>query len=760
MRHTAWMVASSLTLFHCSESRRAEPTRNDSTGGTTSVEATAEKRRVTLDDELDFDLLDNRYLLHLGRSGLVIPMATEGLRKYTQEYAQPWKAPVELDGETGRVLAKRAAMLTFPWFEAGGARSLVVRMHGMAAGQRLTVKVNGRVVMNANVEPKWQTLFAAIPERLVRVGENQLSIHVRKATSVSGARSYGLFDLIEVTTELPDEANFVRPPVSWVRPVSIADQTHQALTGYSQMRFLVEIPEEGWLSVMTGGSRGVTQEVSAVLVGSGETRQLMSVAGTGAWQQHLVNLQAMAGKLVVLSFSAKGEDVESAAWARPRIAMASAPSRAMPKVAKNVILLVVDALRSDRMPLYSGVYIRGAVRMPNVVAQAEAGSVVFLHNQAASPSSPPSHGSIQTGMIPRVHGVDGDNGTLRPGVEMISKQLAAAGVATGYFGNNPFGMGRLEKPGNWQVFYQPGKKGKSNDCTVLMDMMIAFAGDQATAGKRFFISSLPYETHTPYRYHEGITENYFPGPFVKPVGKSVDGHLLSALSSSTVSLDENQWRQLRGLYDGEAEYMDGCFGRLVAGLRANGTFSDTAIVWTSDHGEGMFEHGKMGHAFGHYRELGDVPFVILWPDVLSHQRTHRTVTSHLDIAPTIISMMGVVPSRKIQGRNVLPLVERNGPWLPRVVSLEYGRSYGLRSERWKMIVDYNGQQRFFDLLNDPWEQQDISAERPLAVRYLRDLAGFFLAHRSRWHSDSWGDLNNHMPGFGGVMAEGGGSPTK
>ena len=67
------------------------------------------------------------------------------------------------------------------------------------------------------------------------------------------------------------------------------------------------------------------------------------------------------------------------------------------------ILLVVDALRSDRLALYG----ETRVRTPNMTAAGK-NAVVYLHNQAASPSSPPSHGSIQTGMIPRVHGVAGD----------------------------------------------------------------------------------------------------------------------------------------------------------------------------------------------------------------------------------------------------------------------------------------------------------------------------------------------------------------
>jgi arylsulfatase A-like enzyme len=406
----------------------------------------------------------------------------------------------------------------------------------------------------------------------------------------------------------------------------------------------------------------------------------------------------------------------------------------------------VDALRSDHVPLYESIYGKErAVAMPHTLERAAAGSVTFLHNQAASPSSPPSHGSIQTGMIPRVHGVDGDKGKLRPGTPMISTQAVANGISAGYFGNNPFGMGRLEAPGKWTAFHQPGKEGKSNDCSTLVKMMLDFTREQSDAGKRFFISSLPYETHTPYRYHQGITEHYYDGPFAQPLGQSVNGDILGALSAGKMTLSKEQWRQLKGLYRGEAEYWDQCFGRLVAGLQEQGILNETALILTSDHGEGMYEHGKMGHAFGHYRELGDVPLVIMWPGLSTEQRSVEVVTSHRDIAPTLLDLLGVKPDAAIQGESLVPLTQ--GPWIPRVVSLEYGRSYSLRSRRYKIIVDYNGKQEAYDLQEDPWEKRDLLAEGPLFVGYLRDMMGFFLRYRQDWQYASWGTLNRHGAGL-------------
>jgi arylsulfatase A-like enzyme len=331
---------------------------------------------------------------------------------------------------------------------------------------------------------------------------------------------------------------------------------------------------------------------------------------------------------------------------------------------------------------------------------------------------------------------------------MISTALGDVGISTGYYGNNPFGMGRLEKPGNWTEFHQPNKEGKGIDCTVLIDEMLNFGREQHDAGKRFFISSLPYEPHTPYRYHEGISERYHGGSWGPPVGKSVDGYLLNDIVNGKKTLNDDQWAQLRALYNGEVEHMDQCFGQLVDGLKKSGLADETAVVLTSDHGEGMFEHGRMGHAFGHYSELANVPLVLFADGFVDEgPRKIQTVTNHIDIAPTVLDLMGAEPPDEIQGQSLLPMALRQGPWTPRVVSLEYGRSYALRSLRWKLIVDYGGQESLYDEQSDPTEQKDLIDDNDFALRYMRDLAGFFLEHRKQWHTSRWGTLGNHSAEF-------------
>jgi arylsulfatase A-like enzyme len=710
-----------------------------------------------LDPEPRIDLVHNRFLWHLSppghAAGLYIPVASEGLRKYTQEYRSPWGDVVTRDGQTGRVLSARAATLRFPWRdEAAGPARLRLRVHGMAQGQRLSINLNGQRVVNDAVDASWQDVAFPIAAGALRPGENELQIFLGKR---GPDNAYALLHSIAVEpagdqagepaaagTEATTDAAW--PPLSPAARVTAGGRALPALTGFQRMAIYLEIPETAWLVVHTAAPRGSARfRITARSVDGAPVDLLDHQASGEPWTEHTVRVDALAQRLVALDFAVTGPGAAGASWGAPRIALEAADSRPRPAPYDNAVLLVIDALRSDRLTLYG----ETRVATPLMTADGRSRGVVFLHNQAASPSSPPSHGSIQTGMIPRVHGVTGDSGKLEPGTPMISTQVADAGIAAGYYGNNPFGMARLEAPGRWTEFHHPGQEGKGTDCTVLMDEMLGFAEAQARAGKRFFLSSLPYEPHTPYLYHQGITDKYHPGPWGPPVGKSVDGGLLSSLSSGKVKLTDAQWSQLRGLYDGEVEHMDNCYGRLLEGLTARGLRERTLVVITSDHGEGMFEHGLMGHAFGHYAELANVPLVLIGDGLVENGLVVDTVTSHLDIAPTILDLMGVTPSERIQGQSLVPLLLRKGPWTPRVVPLEYGRSYALRARRWKYIVDYQQNESVFDLETDPTEQKDLVAENAMALRYLRDLAGFFLAHRQDWRMAAFGTLNNHGPGF-------------
>jgi arylsulfatase A-like enzyme len=308
-------------------------------------------------------------------------------------------------------------------------------------------------------------------------------------------------------------------------------------------------------------------------------------------------------------------------------------------------------------------------------------------------------------------------------------------------------MGRLKTASKWTAYHQPSQEGKGGGCPTLIKMMLGFADDQIKADKRFFLSSIAFEPHTAYIYHPGITEHYVKGEFDPAIGKSPDGVVLTAIVKGSISMTPARWQQLRGLYDGELEFMDGCFGSLLDGLKERGVADDTAIVLLADHGEGFFEHGSLGHAYGHWFEVTQVPLILWAPGLKATIIPAEVVASHVDVAPTILDLMGLPPEPRMQGESLLPIILRQGPWVPRVVPSEYGRSYSIRATTLRYIVDYGGKETLFDTVTDPLEKTDVKDKRPMAWRYVRDNAGFYLAHRARWQSVKWGTLNNHTAEF-------------
>jgi arylsulfatase A-like enzyme len=735
-----------------------------------------------LDQEPRVDLLHNQHRWHLHGPGapaaegsvtprraaagtvnhLVVPIAAEGLRKYSGEYKNPWGEVLEVEGHSGRVLGARQAVLRVP-VDRAFAPMFRLRVLGAASGQQVSVAINGQRAQAIDIEPGWQVVNVPASNARLDAGHSEIRLEVKRRGKAGGVATYALWHSIEIldaadgdaadAADAADAGDAAWPrltPAGVVRAGGTAAEARPALTGFARMRMLVEIPERAWLRLDTASPDGPAQFTVRITPIAGASQVLLDYHQghhqghqPDFWTRHHISLAELAGQLVELELATLGKGAAGAGWGEPRIVLESADI-APYQPARNIILFVVDTLRADRLSLYG----QTRVRTRHISDAAGQGSAVFLHNQAASPSSPPSHASIQTGTSPRVHGISGDQAALRDGTPMLSAILAGAGFATGYVGNNNFAMGRLRQPGRWDRFYEPVFNRQGVDCVPVIEAMLRFVDERGD--RRFFLSGLPLEPHVPYRYHQGITDLYFPGPYDPPIGKQPGSALISRITSGGLRMDDTRWKQIKALYDGEVHYVDECFGTLLRGLDTRGKLADTAIVLTSDHGEGMYEHGRMGHAYGHYGELANVPLVVLWPrghGLAGASRQLDLVTGHIDIAPTVLEIVGLTPDPHMQGRGLLSVIRRQGAPLPRVVAMEYGRSYALRAREWRYIVDYSGREELYHVAEDPTEQRDVKADRPLALRYMRELAGFYLAHRTRWRATSWGDLNDHGPGF-------------
>src|SRR5690606_18298503 len=117
--------------------------------------------------------------------------------------------------------------------------------------------------------------------------------------------------------------------------------------------------------------------------------------------------------------------------------------------------------------------------------------------------------------------------------------------------------------------------------------------------------------------------------------------------------------RLTALYDGSVTYHDRQFAKIERALAAQGILDEALVIFTADHGEELFEHGRVGHGGVRlYEELVRIPMILSWPGARA-QRVQQPV-SLMDVIPTVYDALAMRPDASLTGRSLLadPLEER------------------------------------------------------------------------------------------------------
>jgi arylsulfatase A-like enzyme len=192
---------------------------------------------------------------------------------------------------------------------------------------------------------------------------------------------------------------------------------------------------------------------------------------------------------------------------------------------------------------------------------------------------------------------------------------------------------------------------------------------------------------------------------------------------------------IAALYAGEVHWIDSEFGAIMKALDQLGLRERTIVVFSSDHGEEMLEHGNVGHSStlrgGHlYDEILRVPLIVSCPGLLPEGLVKDAPVSSLDVMPTLLELLGMSGNMKLQGESLTPMIK--GRSTARTLPLFSFSSYRgyqepdptrvvdcirvARDERYKLIstLREGAAESFqlFDLNNDPGEMQDAQAQHP------------------------------------------------
>jgi len=204
--------------------------------------------------------------------------------------------------------------------------------------------------------------------------------------------------------------------------------------------------------------------------------------------------------------------------------------------------------------------------------------------------------------------------------------------------------------------------------------------------------------------------------------------LASDRGRSLVGNREALAEQIRNYYR-MVTTIDGTVGRLRELLADNGLESNTIIVFTSDNGHFLGEHGFWGKWLPHDESIR-VPLVVYDPrgSASAHGLECRELVLNIDFAPTILTWAGLPVPKELQGQSLTPLVEGQRVSWRKAFYHEFTWTYdgriapseGLRTARWKYISYFSQQpivEQLFDLESDPGETIDLSS-RPEYVDLL------------------------------------------
>jgi choline-sulfatase len=183
-------------------------------------------------------------------------------------------------------------------------------------------------------------------------------------------------------------------------------------------------------------------------------------------------------------------------------------------------------------------------------------------------------------------------------------------------------------------------------------------------------------------------------------------------------------KRARDIYDEEVFYTDLWIGKLLDHVRAQPWGARTAIVVTADHGEAFGEHGMTKHAHEVWEELVHVPLFFVVPGAAP--RKIDTPRSHVDLAPTIMELLGAKPTEGLPGTSLLAeLRGADAPARDVLVDLpedKYNERRRALVRGKHKLIGFGNDARFslFDLSADPKESDDLYKKQPELAAQMRD----------------------------------------
>ena len=326
----------------------------------------------------------------------------------------------------------------------------------------------------------------------------------------------------------------------------------------------------------------------------------------------------------------------------------------------NVLLIAIDTLRADHMSCYG-------YRKKTTPYMDELAKEGVLFRTCIAPGIPthPGYTTIMTGLHPLTHEIVCHTGkvVLSPTIKTLSQILYSQGYVT-------VAVDNLAPSAPWFIrgyeyyFYSGGitvlSKGIKVTGKVITDKALTFLKmwKQGMFGnKPFFLFVHYWDPHTPYLPPPELIRKFYEGKEVplKPLLEQTKWgrHILKHWLHKLIERGHDDKNYVDASYDAEIYYADINVSKLIEFLKEIDEYDNTLIVITSDHGEGLGENKVYYDHHGLYEWDIRVPLIMKLANKLPEGVEVNGIVTHEDIAPTILSLIGVELKYPVELRGLL-----------------------------------------------------------------------------------------------------------
>jgi len=321
-------------------------------------------------------------------------------------------------------------------------------------------------------------------------------------------------------------------------------------------------------------------------------------------------------------------------------------------------------------------------------------------------------------------------------VASVGRAVLASRVRKGVKMDGDVYIEHLRKAGLLDVYVEDCKKGRKVTSLPEEHYLDGFYTKTALewldgyeGGKPFFLwlnLSCPHGPHdVPQKYHDIYKGREIPGPLTSSFG----GEIPEGLLTDNRAARPGKVEETRRGFAAATSFVDAMLGKVIGKLREKGEFENTVIVFFSDHGIFMGNHGRF-HKGSVFNEIANPCLVVHYPKKFRKGVVERRPVELAGLVKTCLDIAGAQESEKEKpfGESLMPLLTGKGEYKTRYVFSEIEGFQSCFDGRYRYIANKE-KPLLYDLKNDPVEMKNIAGQKP-------EIAARMKAATEQWLGDT------------------------